>query len=85
MLFLSFFSLPLLLLVSFFHFTRHAPSIRENGTDDPSFSMNRRVSIVERSTRHASSHDAFDVNEGGGGGLFFIISYSYSSWIRSHV
>lgn len=32
--------------------------------NDPSFRTNRRVSIVERSTRHASSRDACDVNEG---------------------
>lgn len=32
--------------------------------DDPSFRTDRRVSIVERSTRHASSRDAYDVNEG---------------------
>lgn len=32
--------------------------------DDPSFRTDRRVSIVERSTRHASSRDACDVNEG---------------------
>lgn len=38
--------------------------IREDGADDPSFRTNRRVSIVERSTRHASSYDACDVNEG---------------------
>lgn len=38
--------------------------IREDGVDDPSFRTNRRVSIVERSTRHASSDDACDVNEG---------------------
>jgi len=63
MLFLSFFSLPLLLLVVP-HFARRALSIRENGTDDPSFRTNRHVSIVERSTRHASSRDACDVNEG---------------------
>lgn len=49
---------------SFSHFARRVPSIRENGTDDPSFRANRRVSIVERSTRHASSRDACDVNEG---------------------
>jgi len=63
MLFLSFFSLPLLLLIVP-HFARRALSIRENGTVDPSFRTNRRVSIVERSTRHASSRDACDVNEG---------------------
>lgn len=38
--------------------------------DDPSFRTNRRVSIVERSTRHASSRDACDVNEGR---FFFLL------------
>jgi len=64
MLFLCFFSLSLPLLVSFSRFARRTPSIREDGTDDPSFRMNRRVSIVERSTRHASSREAYDINEG---------------------
>lgn len=62
-LFLLLSSLPLF-HSSFSHFARRVPSIRENGTDDPSFRANRRVSIVERSTRHASSRDACDVNEG---------------------
>lgn len=73
-----------LLPLSSSRFARRAPSIRrEDGSGDPSFRTNRRVSIVERSTRHASSRDARDVNEGRfspPSPLFFcfITSYPYS-------
>lgn len=50
---------------SFSHFARRVHRRSERMVPDgPSFRTNRRVSIVERSTRHASSRDACDVNEG---------------------
>lgn len=49
---------------------------------DPSFRTNRRVSIVERSTRHASSYDACDVNEGR---FYYFVPFIFVVNLRTHV